>query len=79
MKKIYEIDPLECPRCKNQMRIIAFIHDYHEINKIMESLGIEKYRSPPPIPDYYTHDESLFYDLIPEYDWKQLNWEQLKG
>jgi len=25
MKRIYEIDPLECPKCKSQMRIIAFI------------------------------------------------------
>ena len=25
IKRIYEIDPLECPRCGDQMRIIAFI------------------------------------------------------
>ena len=68
MKKIYEIDPLECPKCQSQMRIIAFIHDYHEISKIMGSLGIEQDRSPPPIPDYSSHDESLFHDYIPEYD-----------
>jgi hypothetical protein len=38
-----------------------------EINKIMESLGIEKDRS-PPIPDYSSHDESLFHDYLPEYN-----------
>ena len=68
MKKIYEIDPLECPQCQSQMRIIAFIYDYQEINKIMNSLGIEQDRSPPPIPDYSSHDESLFHDYIPEYN-----------
>ena len=25
IKKIYEVDPLICPKCKGQMRIIAFI------------------------------------------------------
>jgi len=68
MKKIYETNPLECPRCKSTMRIIAFIHDCQEINKIMESLGIEQDRSPPPLPDYSSHDESLFRDFIPEYN-----------
>ena len=29
IKRIYEIDPLECPKCKAQMRIIAFIQDEH--------------------------------------------------
>jgi len=27
IKKIYEVDPLMCPKCKGQMRIIAFIKD----------------------------------------------------
>jgi len=28
IKKIYEVDPLTCSKCKGQMRIIAFIEDY---------------------------------------------------
>jgi len=68
IKRIYEINPLECPKCKSEMRIIAFLQDAREINKLMESLGIEKYRAPPPIPDYSSHDERLFQDFIPDYD-----------
>ena len=68
LQRIYEINPLECPNCKSEMRIIAFIQDPHELNTIMESLGIEKYRSPPPIPDYSSYDESMFQDFIPDYD-----------
>jgi hypothetical protein len=68
IKKIYEVNPLECPKCKAEMRIIAFLQDHNEINKIMQSVGIGKYRSPPPIPDYSSHDESLFHDFIPDYD-----------
>jgi hypothetical protein len=50
MKRILEIDPLECPKCGSQMRIIAFVHDCREIEKIMQSLGIPKSQAPPPIP-----------------------------
>ena len=27
IQKIYEVDPLTCPKCKNEMRILAFIED----------------------------------------------------
>ena len=37
IKRIYEIDPLECPNCKSQMRIIAFIQDEHSIKDIMKA------------------------------------------
>jgi Putative transposase. len=36
VKKIYEVDPLICPKCKGQMRIIAFIEDYKVMRKILD-------------------------------------------
>ncbi|MBI2225346.1 MAG: hypothetical protein HYU44_10430 [Betaproteobacteria bacterium] len=27
IKKVYEVDPLECPKCKGPMRVIALIND----------------------------------------------------
>ena len=50
IRRIYEVDPLECPRCGAEMRIIAFLHDHHEIEKIMQSLDIPRSQSPPPVP-----------------------------
>jgi hypothetical protein len=47
IKRVYEIDPLECPKCKGRMRIIAFIRDNKEIEKIMDSMGIPKAQAPP--------------------------------
>jgi len=29
------VDPLVCPRCGGQMRIIAFIEDYKVVKKIL--------------------------------------------
>ena len=38
IKKIYEVDPLVCPKCGGDMRIIAFIEDYKVIGKILDCL-----------------------------------------
>ncbi len=50
MKRVLEIDPLQCPRCKSQMRIVPFIQDAAEIRKIMRSLNISEFQKPPPLP-----------------------------
>ena len=50
MKRILEIDPLECPKCKSQMRILSFITDAAEIKKIMRSLNIPDFKPPAPLP-----------------------------
>ena len=55
--KVYEVDPLECPKCKGPMRVIALIDDKAVIRKILRHLGlwvpqIAAGRGPgPPAPD----------------------------
>jgi hypothetical protein len=66
IKRIYEIDPLECPKCKAQMRIIAFIQDEHSIKEIMKSQGIADFRAPPPIPKFIDTTEAI--DELSSYD-----------
>ena len=34
IKKIYEVDPLICPRHSGDIRIIAFIEDYKLVNRV---------------------------------------------
>jgi hypothetical protein len=73
IKRVYEIDPLECPKCKAQMRIIAFIQDAHSIKDIMKSQGIPDFfirrslgvvgQAPPPIPTFI--DTALAIDELP--------------
>jgi hypothetical protein len=50
IKKIYEVDPLTCPKCGGDMRIIAFIEDYNVIKKILDWLGIDEFRRDRPPP-----------------------------
>jgi hypothetical protein len=65
MKRIFEIDPLECPRCKGQMRILAFLTDERAILKIADSLRIPRAQAPPKIGRTPAQE---FYDDIPPDD-----------
>ncbi len=49
IKKIWEVDPLECPKCHGEMKIISFITEKPVIQKILEHLGLwrETKRGPP--------------------------------
>ncbi len=40
IQKMYETDPLTCPKCNGQMRIISFIEDQEVIKKILRHLGL---------------------------------------
>jgi hypothetical protein len=40
IRKIYEVDPLVCPKCNGRMRITAFIEEQEVIKKILTHLGI---------------------------------------
>ena len=73
IKRIYEVDPLECPRCQGSMQIVAFIQDEYAIREIMKSQGIPDFRPPPKIPKYIDTSEALDdvvdYAIIdPEFD-----------
>ena len=45
---IWEVDPLSCPRCGHEMKIISLINDPQVIQKFLEHLGLWK---PHPAPD----------------------------
>lgn len=69
MKRLFEVDPLMCPKCKSQMKIIAFITDPKELIAISKSLGIEpleapqKVRAPPATEFVY---ELFTDDTLPD-------------
>lgn len=51
INKIYEVNPLVCPYCGSDMKVIAIIQDEREIKKIINHL-VKKKRAPPlPIQD----------------------------
>ena len=47
IQKIYEVDPLICPKCLGTMRIISSIEDRKVIKTILKHLGLWLIRSRP--------------------------------
>ncbi|MDH4172615.1 MAG: transposase zinc-binding domain-containing protein [Betaproteobacteria bacterium] len=46
IRKVCEVDPLECPKCGAQMRVIALIQDPAVIERILTWLGLWEPRQP---------------------------------
>ncbi len=61
--KIFEVDPLLCPNCGKEMRIIAFITNDQEVKKILKHIGEETERA-PPLPAL------MRYEPEDSYDWR---------
>jgi len=63
IRKVYEADPLECPKCKGPMRVMALIEDPQVIRRILEHLGLwaplATERSPPLGPASWPRHVSL--------------------
>jgi hypothetical protein len=53
IKKVWEVDPLSCPKCGSEMKIISFINEADVIRKILEHLGLWEDKTPseraPPV------------------------------
>lgn len=67
IKKVWEVDPLTCPKCTGEMRIISFIYKKKVIKKILTHLNIfeekKNQRAPPTAtPEYTEPSETVPYD-----------------
>ena len=54
IQKVYEVDPLECPKCSHTMRIIAVIDDTAVISRILKHLYL--WHPIPEQPDHPARD-----------------------
>ena len=76
IKKVWEADPLLCPHCQHDMRIVALIDDEAVIERILRHLGlweagvrVESARDPPapaePVIEPWLDDPFPNYDHEP--------------
>jgi hypothetical protein len=49
IKRVFEVDPLICPKCSATMRVVSFITDSNEVNRLLKNLGIPAWTIPTPI------------------------------
>ncbi len=48
IQKIYEVDPLTCPKCSGKMKIISVIEDSEIVKKILKHLDLWNVKARPP-------------------------------
>ena len=66
IQKIYEVDPLVCPKCFGAMHIIAFIENPDVMKKILKHLGLwDVKRKPRPVANAPPIDVFPAYDEQP--------------
>ena len=53
IKRVYEVDPLSCPRCATEMKVVAFIDppQGEVIERILRHCGLWRRPAPRPPPD----------------------------
>jgi hypothetical protein len=50
IRKVFEVDPLICPQCGREMKVISFIEDHKVIDKIIAHLKLTFMAERPPPP-----------------------------
>ncbi len=80
IKRVYEVDPLQCPKCDGQMKVVAFIEPPQAdvIEKLLKHCGLWRESSPRPPPEeeglvYVPDDEGDGWsdlDFVPDPDWE---------
>ncbi len=50
IKKVWEVDPLKCPKCGSEMKIISFIDERLLVRHILEHLNLWQERIPKGLP-----------------------------
>ena len=58
IRKVYEVDPLVCPKCGAQMRIISFLTDWAVVDRIINHLKLTFVAERPP-PPHIAYQEVL--------------------
>jgi hypothetical protein len=58
IKKVYEVNPMACPKCRGEMRIIAFLTDYAVVDRIINHLKLTFVADRPP-PPHIAYQEVL--------------------
>jgi hypothetical protein len=67
IRKVYEVDPMVCPRCGGKMRVIAFLTDYSVADRIINHLKLTFVADKPPPPHIAYQELLMAAETSPEY------------
>jgi hypothetical protein len=56
IRKVYEVDPLLCPKCGGEMKVIAFLTDFDVVDRIINHLKLT-FTADKPHPPHIAYQE----------------------
>ena len=54
IRKVYEVDPMTCPKCGGRMKIVAFITEDSVVDRIIDHLKLGFVAAKPPPSHVFT-------------------------
>ena len=48
IRKVYEVDPMTCPKCGGSMKVVAFLTDFSVVDRIIDHLKLTFAEAKPP-------------------------------
>jgi hypothetical protein len=54
IRKVYEVDPMICPKCGGEMKVVAFITEYAVVDRIIDHLKLRFIAEKPPPSRVFT-------------------------
>ena len=48
IRKVYEVDPMVCPKCGGRMKVVAFLTEYAVVDRIIRHLELTFVAEKPP-------------------------------
>jgi hypothetical protein len=54
IRKVYEVDPMLCPKCGGTMKVVAFITDDEAVDRVIDRLKLTFVAEKPPPSHVFT-------------------------
>ncbi len=50
IRKVYEVDPMVCPKCGSRMKVVAFLTEHAVVDRIIDHLKLTFVAERPLLP-----------------------------
>ncbi|MGB9006707.1 MAG: transposase [Candidatus Aminicenantales bacterium] len=67
IRKVFEVDPMTCPKCGGSMKVVAFLTDFSVVDRIIDHLKLTFVAERPPPPQAVSQELLMAADVSAEY------------
>jgi hypothetical protein len=67
IRKVYEVDPMLCPKCGGTMKVVAFLTEHAVGDRIIDHLKLTFAAAKPPPPEIAFQELLMAADVSVEY------------